>query len=377
MQTLGLNTQMGIDLAQRGRKREALAYLRHAVMTEPVTAEVWLWLAHVTPDLDEYRNCVYQALQLVPHHPTALRMQQDITYQAQGAPPPLHADDAAQTLSQPHKRSNRLRRILFLVNAIIAVTLCGWLGAAGLDGFTVEDLQRYLPFLESSKRIQFTVGEAESFGFRVDVPQTWYLADSGSPSWQAERDRLQRDWPNAGATGNFWRRSELDLSIARRNPNSGEFLQPIMILETESERIASAPQVVPSLALIGISPLRSAPDNRCETLRAFAATDRPEPDQIEAFVAAEVRERAEDDCLYFTHYKDTLNDVALRRLTLRLPIGERDLAEWQILIPESLYRQHYESVVNRIIDSLSYLPSDSPPDSPQPNATLTPNAEAD
>jgi hypothetical protein len=69
------NALTGIQLAQAGRKMEALAYLREAVQREPVNAEVWLWLAHVTPDGREYQNCVYQALHLEPHHVIARQMQ--------------------------------------------------------------------------------------------------------------------------------------------------------------------------------------------------------------------------------------------------------------------------------------------------------------
>jgi hypothetical protein len=78
------NAITGIQLAQNGRKMEALAYLREAVRREPINAEVWLWLAHVTPDAQEYQNCVYQALVLAPNHVIARQMQ-DVMMQAQAA----------------------------------------------------------------------------------------------------------------------------------------------------------------------------------------------------------------------------------------------------------------------------------------------------
>lgn len=76
----------GIRLAQTGRTMEALAYLREAVQSEPVNAEVWLWLAHVTTDMREYQNCVYQALQLQPNHLIARQMQAALMQGSPGQP---------------------------------------------------------------------------------------------------------------------------------------------------------------------------------------------------------------------------------------------------------------------------------------------------
>lgn len=70
------NARTGIELARAGRRWEALAYLRQAVQNEPPHPEVWLWLAHVSNDLNEYRNCVYQALQLDAYHMVARQMQE-------------------------------------------------------------------------------------------------------------------------------------------------------------------------------------------------------------------------------------------------------------------------------------------------------------
>jgi hypothetical protein len=69
------NARKGIELAQTNQRLDALAYLRRAVQYEPPHPEVWLWLAHVSPDVNEYRNCVYQALRLDPYHMVARQMQ--------------------------------------------------------------------------------------------------------------------------------------------------------------------------------------------------------------------------------------------------------------------------------------------------------------
>src|SRR5574341_827048 len=121
----GPNAQTGIELARQGRKVEALAYLRRAVTSEPATAEVWLWLAHVTSDLNEYQNSVQHALRLEPDHLTARRMKADLDYQAVGMSPPLEVDQAIGDFAKIDKRQKRWRRVLILLNAILIVAACG------------------------------------------------------------------------------------------------------------------------------------------------------------------------------------------------------------------------------------------------------------
>src|SRR5512146_2657707 len=99
-------TQMGLQLAQQGRRQEALAYLRQAVQTEPPTPEVWLWLAHVSPDINEYRNCVYQALLLDANHPTARQMQAALNQSSGGQNNPSYsAYPASQPAPMPLQQS--------------------------------------------------------------------------------------------------------------------------------------------------------------------------------------------------------------------------------------------------------------------------------
>ncbi|MCI0713931.1 MAG: hypothetical protein L0154_27490 [Chloroflexi bacterium] len=132
------NAVQGIQLAQQGRKMEALAYLREAVQREPVNAEVWLWLAHVTPDIHEYQNCIYQALVLSPNHQTARQMQ-DALMQTNSIPAPQFSGGTSPmnpfVLQSARKRQHRRRvwrRVLILavigfllggISAIIAIVV--------------------------------------------------------------------------------------------------------------------------------------------------------------------------------------------------------------------------------------------------------------
>ena len=132
------NAVQGIQLAQQGRKMEALAYLREAVQREPVNAEVWLWLAHVTPDIHEYQNCIYQALVLSPNHQTARQMQ-DALMQTNSMPVSQFSSGTSQmnpvVLQSAQKRQQRRRvwrRVLILavigfllggISAVVAIVL--------------------------------------------------------------------------------------------------------------------------------------------------------------------------------------------------------------------------------------------------------------
>lgn len=354
MMNIGQNTRMGIDLARQGRKLEALAYLRRAVMTEPANAEVWLWLAHVSPDLNEYRNCVYQALRLEPDHPTALRMQQDLEYQAYGLPPPVLASDAALTLQQPYTRQKRWRRILILLNAILLVTVCGWACNLALVRLEDEDLNSLIPFLGQNKNIQFAVGEeAELFHFRVTVPPTWFLADSGSPTWRAQRDRLQREFPPADDAPNLWQEVEADLGTVSRDPATGEFLDSVAIVETDSERIREAPTAFATLRLRFIQPvLVDYPDNSCGSLRLMAQADQQAAPQVQV----EVREREDGDCVYVSQATElTLEGTPVRTFRISIPVESNQLAIWQVSVPEVSYTEYYEATIETIIDSLRYF----------------------
>jgi len=347
------NTYAGIQLAQEGRRVEALAYLRRAVMTEPVSAEVWLWLAHVSPDPLEYRACVQHALALQSDHPTALRMQQDIEFQDKGLPPPILAVDAAQTLSGKDKRSVRGRRILLLLLAIVMVGGCGFLGRSLLGNIDTGELGTVLPFLEQpDQSLQFSIENTqEIFQFGVDVPAGWILADSGSPKWRSTRDQLQAQFPPEPGAENFWRTLESDFGKAERDPISGEFIQPLAIIETTPSHISKSPNLVGHMLLVAIE---DYPDTSCPSLRQLAEEQRQVTSQSSAFVALAVRERQSGGCIYVREY---IHNQATRFFQLVIPVGASQLALWNLTLPESLYQDTYRTSAERIINSLQYIPA--------------------
>lgn len=351
---MGPNAQAGVELAQQGRKLEALAYLRRAVTSEPVTADIWLWLAHVTNDVQEYRNCVQQALRLQPEHPTARRMQIDLDYQSQGMPPPVTGSMPVQKLDRRHARLRRWRRVLILLNAILLITVCGWGTDQLLRTVSTEDLNNFIPLLEESKRLQFSAGpEDDIYNFQVDVPKSWYLADSGSPSWRAERDRLQAEFPSADASRNPWRELQADLSAITREPNTGAFSRPVIIVETDSEKIKVDQVHPPLLALIGVQALpEPARNTGCLALGELAEAQGETAASSRDFIEADVRARSADDCVYYLAFED--RGAGTRYWQIFVPVGADQLAVWQFTIPAAL-SEDYDDTLSVILNSLRAL----------------------
>jgi hypothetical protein len=346
MQNSGLYTQMGIDLARQGRKREALPYLRYAVTIEHPNADVWLWLAHVSPDRDEYRHCVQQALTLEPNHPTALRMKQDLDYQALGISPALGATQVVHTMDDSHKRLKRLRRRIMLINAILAALACAVL--ARLAESRLDDIKAYLPLPEQAKTIQFAVGE-EDIRFRVDVPESWFLADVGSATWQEKRDELQAEFPSVDGRTNSWRSFESDLSEIEPDPITGAIRRSVAVIETDFNRVEESEDAVPRLALVAIR----QEDNSCAAFREMAAELTTETEQ---FIGSEVRERAPDNCVLVIQMQDiSPAEVRLRVFQIYLPLDADRLAEWNLILPETIYQDHYQTASETVIDTLEVV----------------------
>jgi hypothetical protein len=349
MFTLGENTRLGIELAQAERKLEALAYLRRAVTSESVNAEVWLWLAHVTPDLEEYRHCVGQALRLDPHHVTARRMQQDLDYQRFGPPPPSAAS-LAQRREQHQRRLRRWRITLVLLNALVLIVACAGLYVALWPRLQNEGWRNFLPlFAPPEKTIRFSVGaEAEALNFRVTLPETWMLADTGIMAWRQERARLKDEFPEASP---FWDSLEADLSTLERDPATGEYNAPVVIVETDSSRIGADPRHVPRLELVSIQRL----DSSCAGLEALAERERTASD--DNLIEAEVRRRpALDDCLYIVQARtsDPQDETPLRVARLIHPVEADLVASWLVTLPESQARD-YQSAIDSLADSLQFI----------------------
>ncbi len=336
-------TRTGIELAQQGRRHEALPYLRYAVTVEPVSADSWLWLAHVTPDIQEYRHSVYQALALNPSHPTALRMQADLDYQRQGMSPPVTASPVLQQMETRSKREKRWRRwLIFLVILALAV-LASLALREGANRVDTDEFLSRLTETEAEKQISFAVGsETEALAFEVTVPETWILADKGSPSWREKRDELEQTFSTSAG---FWRDLETDLGEVVYNPD-GTLSEWVVVVETDPTKI-NLPNA-PRLEFIETRVLPEA-ENACAALAEFAKTEQAQVSQRPGFEAAEVQTRGEDDCIYFVHIHPT--DV--HRYEILVPLEDNRAAVWQIHIQSDVFSD-YEKAIKTILDTLRH-----------------------
>jgi hypothetical protein len=354
MDQIGYHTQIGIQLAQARRSNEALAYLRHAVMSEAVNAEVWLWLAHVSPDLAEYRNCVYQALALDPQHPTALRMQQDLDYQAYGQSPPVLASEAAHTLQQPHHRQKRLRRVILWVYLIMVVALCALFWQRLPADLGSDNLNALLPFEAQQKGVQFALGDADnSYAFSATLPSSWYLADAGSSSWGEQRTALQAAFPPPPGELNIWDELETDWGTVSRDQETGAFDQTIALVETDQGQVG---EFYPFFAYAQLTAIRDVPppyrDNQCESLRLIAGDEARTAAGLEGFLGAEVQQR-DLDCVLVSQYQDTSQETPVRVLVIQIPVEAAQVAVWQLQVPEAQYADYAEAL-QTFIQSLKY-----------------------
>ena len=65
--------QNGINAAKAGRMREALDFLKDAIIEEPQNADVWVWVAAIIDDLDKQEIFLEKALEIDPHNIPAQR----------------------------------------------------------------------------------------------------------------------------------------------------------------------------------------------------------------------------------------------------------------------------------------------------------------
>ena len=67
-----MNTlQSGITAAQEGRRAEAQALLKQALLDDPSTEQGWLWMSAVVDSDAERRTCLERVLTINPHNQTA------------------------------------------------------------------------------------------------------------------------------------------------------------------------------------------------------------------------------------------------------------------------------------------------------------------
>ncbi len=386
-------TQMGIQLAQQGRRQEALAYLRQAVQTEPPNAEVWLWLAHVSPDINEYRNCVYQALLLDANHPTARQMQSALGQPgAQPSPNPSYAaaQPAAQTVygssvSQPlytdnalinnlERKRNRGRRVrrwtaLFLFFGILISCGVGLRFLFLSEAF--EDWFYNLSWFDNSHAVNFTINAADNvtqLDIEVSVPETWLLADERVESWRSTRDRLKSEFALADGTPTIWENVEADVSQIVVDPTNGVVQPPITLIETDADAIRRDGQNVARLQLMQITPYpQNTQGNDCQKIRALAQVDQTtlQP-QAGSQVSYKVQEQDNNRCIYVVHYRNDSGTSALVEhvYVLIVPADDGSYAEWQLTVLDQSHTD-YENDINKIIETLQVTASINPIPTPE------------
>lgn len=395
------NLLQGIQLVQAGRHAEALAYLRHAARTEPLTADGWLWLAAATPDLAEYRNCVNQALRLDPTHRIALRMRDDLVrldhaaypiHGAYGSPaapaaPPytggipdyILSPDEFATLREDGdntatrvKRPSRLRRVLRIVALVVLLGSCGGIFASVIASGVIQGMVHDWLTSGGTQTLDFTVSESPAYRFRVTLPESWLPANTDYPTWRDTRDDLIAQFPPAAGQEPIWEQLDESFSTAVRDPVYGEMLPAIRLIETDPAILAEH-GVIASLTLEAILPYpnttpASAPAV-CDRMRGLEAayhadqlTLPPGGTEIETTLA--VRQTT-DDCIFAIQRQYTLpasftpvlvpghTANSVRYIWIAVPVEDERYANWILILSESHY-QVDETLVEDILRSLTH-----------------------
>lgn len=334
--------QTGIQLAQSGRRTEALDYLRRAVQQPNTTtnAEVWLWLAHVTPDLQEYRHCVAQALMLNPTHPIASQMQSALQpatpYPV--SPPPL--ESAVTYIEAKPQNRRRVRRRLLL---LLILSLAG-LAAILLLRQNTQDKTSSL----ATHTLSIT---ANNRVFQIEVPQTWLVADKSDPAWQAARQSLENEWPTLSA----WGSAEVDLTRITVQPNG--FVQPpVTIIETAAEAIAHD-QNNP-LRLQWIKVIAGITDTTCAGVQAYAEAQTTQLQQTlqNNIVSTEVRKTHPAYCIFVMRYRglSPLSNEMEDIYVIHVPLDATTLAEWHLTVRDAAHSR-YLVIIDRVLNSIKVV----------------------
>jgi hypothetical protein len=400
------NLMQGIHLVQGGRKAEALPYLRHAVRTEPVTAEGWLWLAAATPDRDEYRHCVWQALQLEPYHPVATQMHAELERQthwsaappgsgvgyppvmagyqpgAAGYPPvmaghpPVMAGAMQRQDTAAYDRPSRWRRALRAL--VIALLMGGCLGVVGALFTTgvALDFARGMLRIEDTHALQFTVTELPGFRFRVELPVSWVAADEDNPSWRTTREALMAELPASDGEESVWEAVSASFSTTVRDPVYGDMLPAVRLVETDAELVADHGMVA-ALTLHAIVPYPASASGQdtCGQMRALEADLRDhgglESAPNRTLVDERVIQRSEhDDCAWIVHWRLTNQashqvpfplsmaraPSAIREVRIAVPVGAEHYAMWHLTFADPAF-EDYDYTIDLIGESLLYRPS--------------------
>lgn len=370
--------RMGIQLAQQGRRTEALNYLRSASQQEPPHPEVWLWLAHVSPTLEEYRYCVQQALKIAPNHTMARQMDAALRTVPVGpapaaapvSPPSLPRPSTgpmnAQVASQPiavdahlinrmqHQRRKRSRRQV-LLTVIAAVMVLGLLGATLLIiGDNVlnnsDDNTTTPPELSVVLRVDT---QEEPLRFVMTAPSSWVVADPADVQWQ-QRVTTLANHPDIVVD---WARYESDLSGIAINPASDSLETPLSIVETDPTAVLESEGYPLRLQLIRFGAIyASMDDTSCAGLQQLAderQTALAGSQLTTEIIENQVVQQSGGKCVYLIHYfgPSPLTQQPEHVYVMYVPVGETSLAEWHLTVVDARHDQYRPNIEN-LLDTL-------------------------
>ncbi|PJF44569.1 MAG: hypothetical protein CUN55_03295 [Phototrophicales bacterium] len=367
--------RIGIQLAQQGRRTEAIHYLRQATRQEPQHPEVWLWLAHVTPSLEEYRYCVQQAIRLAPHHQTARQMEAALRNipalpaQVPNATLPNTDSMNVRVPSQPFvvdehlvnrmqrqrkKRSLRQKLILFTVITLVI----GLLGAVGIilgrnliensNSNTATPHELWLTIQTNTQTLPIR--------FRMQTPPSWIVADAASPQWAsisqslAEVPAIQANW--AGFAAN--------LSAIQINPADDSLETPVTIVETNFDSIIASGGYPLRLQLIRLGAIYASMDDAsCTGLQQLAAEQQNTiaTSGITATILEnQVVQQPSGNCVYVIHYFGTsaISGQDEHIYVIYVPVGTTSLAEWHLTVVDISHDQ-YRPMIEQLLESIRAL----------------------
>jgi hypothetical protein len=275
-----------------------------------------------------------------------------LDYQRQGKPTTAAAQEVDK-LAHSHRRQQRWRRLLILLNAVLVIAVVLRVGAFAADRLEGDPLTQLFPFLadDPGKRIQFTVGpEEQTYGFSVEVPTSWVLADSGSGTWREERERLEIVFPPEEGDPNLWREFQTDPSEVKVDSLTGTLSRPVVVLETMVTKLEDAPNQPARLSLVAV---QSIPSNfsstDCAVLVDLLSFEEDRAADNDNFLGSELVNRNETDCLYYLEYQNPSDGTRFWRI--HLPVDRQQVAVWQVTVPEA-QQDDYQTIVDRIIETL-------------------------
>lgn len=367
--------RMGIQLAQQGRRAEALNYLRSASQQEPPHPEVWLWLAHVSPTLEEYRYCVQQALIIAPNHMVARQMDAALrTVPAVPAPlasppsPPRPSTGPmnAQVGSQPivvdarlvnqmqRQRRKRSRRqvVLTVIAALMVVGLVGAIllviGDNIINGSDNET--NTPPELTVVLRVDT---QEQPLRFVMSAPISWVVADPTDTRWQQRLTSLA----NFPEIVEDWERYEADLDSISINPASDSLETPLSIVETDPTAILESDGYPLRLQLIRFGTIyASMDDTSCAGLQQLAderQTALAASQLTTEIIENQVVQQSGGRCVYLIHYfgPSPLTQEPEHVYVMYVPVGATSLAEWHLTVVDARHDQYRPDIEN-LLDTL-------------------------